>query len=271
MKNLDPLSVDFATRYPDAFARVLGRGDAAEMAQIIARLPAASRAGIVARLPVARIEFLLQSDIDDPAQWLSAAPFDDAVTLLSRMPQQRRLDIINAIADRDCRRRLLRHQRYPLHSVGALVRDVPLIISAGTKAVDAVAELRGLASDDQGPLVVVDAEGRYLGILDRWRLLLGNPPPGEVGDYVIDVAPLYPETPIVAAVHVDEWHRRNWLPVVDHRKRVIGGVSREMVFAAHKEVPDDAIGGGLLLELLAGVVRPLAALIENSLATRDRS
>ena len=269
MADLDPLSLDFASRYPDAFARVLGRGEAKECAEIVEHLPDRQKAAIVARLPVAQIEELLGAEPQAPVEWLADAPFDDAVTLLSRIPRARRLDLINAVSDAGRRRDLLRHQQYPVHSVGALVRDVPMRISAQTNAADALAELRELESDDPGPLVVVDADGRYRGIVDRWRLLMGNPPAGTVDDYVIDVKPLRPETPIAVAATSEEWHTRNWLPVIDHKQRVLGGVSRASVFTAQQgRISGTGGRSDLLLEVLDDLASAFGTLLDRVLAPR---
>ena len=77
MTRIDPLSLDFAIRHPESFARVLGRGDARECDRIIESLPGEHKAAIVARLPATRIQQLLNSGRDRPAEWLAEAPFDE--------------------------------------------------------------------------------------------------------------------------------------------------------------------------------------------------
>lgn len=272
MADLDPLSLEFARRFPDSFARVLGRATAEDAALLIDRLPDSLKAGIVARLPAGRIARLLQSPGQSPVRWLSDAPFDDAVMLLSRMPRERRLELVNAVPDRKLRRQLLRSQQYPSHSVGALVRDLPLRIRADIRAEDALAELRELDTEDPGPLIIVDAGGHYMGMVDRWRLLMGNPPDGVIGDFSIDVAPLRPETPIEIAARSDAWNSRNWLPVVDHQRRVLGAVARARVLASlSRESGPGRLGSDVLANLLGNLAPVLGGVVETVLTGRDRT
>ncbi len=270
MAEIDPLSLDFAIRHPDSFARILARGDAEESVRVLESLPAARKAAIIARLPASRIAQLLESDAYSPAEWLVDAPFDDAVNLLSRIPRERRLALVNSLTDRERRRQLLRHQQYPTHSIGALVGDIPMRISADSLAADVQAELRELDAEDPGPLVVVDADGRFMGVLDRWRLLAGNPPAGHVKDYLIEVRAVHPETPIASVATNEDWHTRNWLPVVDHRQRVLGGVSRARVFRAASEHSVQARrASDVVFDLLIDLVYVLDEVLEKAL-TRKR-
>lgn len=267
--DIDPLSLDFATRYPDSFSRVLGRGGVDECTQVIESLPDDLKAGIAARLPATHVRHLLASTSEDPSQWLKEAPFDDAINFLSRIPRDRRLSIVNAVSDRNRQRQLLRHQQYPTHSVGALVGDIPMRISAETPAEDALAELRKFDDEDPGPLIVVDTDGQYVGVLDRWRLLMDSPPIGHVSDYVIDVRPVRPETPIGSAAMIADWHTRNWLPVVDHRRRPLGAVSRARLFrAATSHSGESRPAGDLFVGLLIDLVYVLQSVLDKGLSRR---
>lgn len=255
MDDIDRLSLDFAIRHPDSFARILGRGEFDECERILESLPRDRKAAIVARLPVTHIRQLLGSERHRPADWLVDAPFDDAVTLLSRIPRERRLALVNSLDDRERRRQLLRNQQYPVHSVGALVGDIPLRVAAESPAAEVLTELRGLDLDAQGPVVIVDSDGHYLGMLDRWRLLLRSPHSGSVKDYLVLVKALRPETPVTAVAMNDEWHTRNWLPVIDYQNRVLGAVSREKVLrAAGVHLQSEQRGVDIILDLLADLV-----------------
>ena len=264
MTDIDPLSLDFAVRHPDSFARVLGRGSVEEAEQVVDQLPAPRRASIVARLPGPHVRRLLESDAHRPAEWLTAAPFDDAISLLSRIPRERRLALVNSLGDRDRKRQLLRHQQYPSHSVGALVGDVPLRLNAETAAAEVLAELRTLGSKDPGPVVIVDADGRYVGVLDQWQLLMKHPPAGQVRDYAIAIRAVRPESSVTAVALDEQWHTRNWLPVVDHRQRVLGSVSREKIVHAAEAVSGGELrDGDILLDLMADLVYMLGAAFDR--------
>lgn len=268
MADIDPLNLDFAKRHPDTFATVLGRAEAEEIDKVVLALPVNLRAAVAARLPSVHVARLLQGDDNDAAEWLARAEFEDAVGLLSRLPRERRLALVNALENPDRKRRLLRLQQYPGHSVGALVGDVPMRIGANADAGDVLAELRTIELDDPGPLVVVDKSGRYVGIVDRWRLLMANPPTGTVRDYVADVAALRPETPIEVAAELPDWHTRNWLPVVDHEQYVLGGVSRARVFTALRDHDGKRRHGGVFGELFADLAHLFGAALDAMLAGR---
>lgn len=270
MDDIDRLSLDFAIRHPDSFARILGRGEIDEAGRILERLPAARKAAIAARLPATHIRQLLDSEGHRPSDWLVDAPFNDAVTLLSRIPRDRRLALVNSLHDRDRQRQLLRSQQYPAHSVGALVADIPLRVGVESPAAEVLAELRKPELETQGPVVIVDNDGHYLGVLDRWRLLLQISPSGSVKDYLIAVKGLRPETPVIAVAMDDEWQTRNWLPVIDHRRRVLGAVSREKVLrAAGAHSGSAERGGDILLDLLTDLVYLCEALLLKIFSRKD--
>ena len=270
MDEIDRLSLDFAARHPDSFARILGRGAFDECEAVIESLPADRKAAIVARLPAARIRQLLDSERHVTTDWLTDAPFDDAATLLSRISREKRLALVNSLGDRDRQRQLLRHLQYPAHTVGALVVDIPLRLSAESLAKDVVDDLRELGTDAEGPVVIVDAEGHYIGVLDRLQLLLRSPPTGQVDDYRVAVKAIRPETPVSAVAMIDAWHTRSWLPVVDHQNRVLGAVSREKVLRAVGSHPGSPTGGGdILLDLLADVVYLSEAVLLKALSRID--
>ena len=270
MSDIDRLSLDFAARHPDSFARILGRGDFEDCERVIDSLPAERKAAIVARLPAARISQVLASERQNPGDWLVEAPFDEAVTLLSRIPRDKRLALVNGLQDRERQRQLLRNQQYPAHSVGALAGDIALRVVAATPASEVLAEIRDLDLDAQGPIVVVDAAGHYLGALDRWRLALRAPAAGIAEDYLVPLKAVRPETSVTAIVMKDEWNTRNWLPVIDHRRRVLGAVSREKVFRAADALSGSEPGGGdILLGLLADLVHFCDEVLERAFLRKD--
>ena len=82
MDDIDRLSLDFAIRHPDSFARILGRGEFDESERVLERLPGDRKAAIAARLPATHIRQLLNSERQRPADWLVDAPFDDAIDVL---------------------------------------------------------------------------------------------------------------------------------------------------------------------------------------------
>lgn len=232
MSDVDALNADFARKHPDAFANVLVRGEEAEINTILNRLPPAVAVMVASRLPMSRMSELLRDHEDAVASWLADAPVNDAITLLGRIPRERCLALVNSLADRERRRRFLQYLQYPSHSVGALVTDVPLKFAADTPAEKVLADLREIDTDTTGPAVVILSEGRYLGLLDIWKLYAGEAVSGPIRNYLTAAPPLYAETPVASAIADPGWYSYNWLPVIDHEERVLGGVSRARLFSA---------------------------------------
>ncbi|MDX1517611.1 MAG: hypothetical protein R3288_12280 [Woeseiaceae bacterium] len=269
MADTDVLNADFARKYPDKFARLLGRGDGTEISQVLKKLPRPVAASVVARLPASRIDLLLGAGESDAAQWLADAQFNDAVALLSRIPRERSLVLVNSLKHRERRRRLLQYLKYPAHSVGALVTDAPVRIGSNDAVDDVLKELRTFDRDEPRPVVVAAPDGTYFGMLDPWRLLTGEAPHGTVADFVAKVPAIYPETSLAAAVKDPGWSDHSWLPVIDHERRILGGVSRSSVFTAATKIAHDARPGRDVLSVLVGdVVHLFGELLTRSLAKR---
>lgn len=269
MADTDLLNADFARKHPGKFARLLGRGDTADIVRVLKKLPRAVAASIVARLPASRIDLLVGTGESGVGHWLADAPFDDAVALLSRIPRERCLVLVNSLQARERQRRLLQYLKYPPHSVGALVTDAPFRVSADTDVADVLAELRTFERDRPQPVVVASADGKYFGMLDAWRLLTGDSVHGPVAEFVVHVPAIYPETSLAAAVQDPGWNAHSWLPVVDHERRLLGGVSRAHLLAAASKYAHNARPSRDILSVLIGdVVHLFGELLTRSLSRR---
>lgn len=272
MSDVDALTADFSAKHPDAFVRILGRGSTDDIANLLIKLPAALRASIVARLPGSRIVQLIDLDEDKTRQWIVDAPIDQAVTLLSRIPRERRLSLVNSLADRKRRLRLLRLLQYPDHSVGALVGEVLYRINVDAQAADVLSDLRAGRAEEPWRIVAVDSNDRFAGGVDLWRLVASDKLVGPIRDYMLDVPSILPETPIESAVHREDWLTHNWLPVVDHRRQVLGGVSRAKLFgAAGRDTMDRSGADPAFSGLMSELVYVLAALLDGVLSRRHTS
>jgi len=268
MSDADPLSLEFARKHPDAFAKVLSRGGISDIEEVLGQLPPAIAASAAARLSVRTLNALLAGGAGHPDEWLPAASFDDAVALLGRLPRERCLALVNGLQNKTLQRKLLQFLNYPAHSIGALVSDTLLRIPADMPIVDVLVELRALDEPQAPPVVVLDGHERYLGVLSLWHLFVRDPPAGHARDYVVAATPLRPETPLSSAVIAGPWESRDWLPVVDHERRVLGCVYRQRMidtFASKteaapvlQETVSDLVTQLLrvLSELLAGVLAP---------------
>lgn len=268
---VDVLHVDFARSDPDAFARILARGDIDEINSVLQRLSATVAASVVSRLPVPLIEGLLDCNEDAVKTWLCDTPIDTAIALLSQIPREISLALVNSLGDRVRRRRFLQYLHYPAHSVGALVTDVPLEFQAEMPAKAALVELRKLGGEDPGPVVVVLADASYLGLLDKWKLLTNHPVTGPIRNYVLVAPPLHAETPVASAISDPSWHEHNWLPVVDHERRILGGVSRARLFGAMGHGASEHARGSLFTLLLSEIPYVAGQLVSRAWVRRKAS
>ena len=270
MSKLDPISEDFANRHPDSFARVLARRGAPEVAALLNGMPSALAGSVASRLSAPKLAAILATGKVSPGLWLAEAGYDDVLKLLSHLPRDQCLTLVNSLENAERRRRLLRYLRYPAHSVGAVVTDVFARLDADTPAVDALAELRLLDSDRHGPVVVLEADGRYLGTLDLWRLLKRDPPAGPVRGYVLRTPVLHPEVSLAAAAGDPGWHGHNWMPALDHEGRLLGGVWRQRVLDAVAGDGHRVTGATDIVTSLSGdMFRVFGALLERVLARRE--
>jgi Mg/Co/Ni transporter MgtE len=270
MADADPVVADFAERFPDAFASALRQGSDEEISVIVHSLPPDAVASVVARLPAARLRVLLDSGEHSPTEWIENAPFDDAIMLLSRMRRERRIALIGSVRDRRLQRRLMRHQQYPRHSTGFYVEDVFLRIDIDTPPGAVLEELRHDERDDPPLMVVVDASGRYAGVLNPWHLMSDRLTSQRLADHLEYIQPIAPETPVTAAAEHEGWLEHNWLPVVDNKQRVLGALSRAAVLGAASRVsPSQQSTASLLLELVDGVTHTLGEMLEGLLGRRS--
>ena len=271
MSERDPLNADFASKHPDAFAKILGHGELAEIAMILESLPPTTAASIAARLPASRIRTLLASDDHTDARWLADAPLDDAKTLLSRIPRENSLALVNSIPSRERRRKLLQYLNYPAHSLGALVTDVAVRFSSEMPAADVVAELRNIDTGFPGLIAVVRPDGRYLGTLDLWALLVTSNPVGTIRNFSLPTPTMHPETSLITAVKDKYWHSNNWLPVVNHENHLLGAVSRASIFAATARPAERARPASDLFTLLAAdVIRLFGQILDRMIIRRSK-
>ncbi len=262
---MDMMTNDFARLHPDAFARVLLDATPAEITAMCNALPPATAAGVAARLPATVLGDMLNSGAIQPALWLGAGSTDDAIELLGRIPEERRLALVNGLPDRTRRRRLQQFLNYPPHSIGALASDSMLRFRQHTPIGDVLAELRRAPVAEQ-PAVVLDDASHYLGVLATWRMLTADPLVGEAGDYVITVEPMRPEVPLESAGRARPWRDHNWLPIVDHSQHVLGWVSRARMLENIDESDELSPASAPLIDLADAMFRVEADLLGNLIA-----
>jgi Mg/Co/Ni transporter MgtE len=227
MPGADRLTVDFARLDPVRFASIVARGTPEEMLEVLAGLPPQSAIAVAASLPGSRFPVVLKLDDARLRPWLEAADPETGIAFLARLSRDSGIALAESLQNRALKRQLLRALRYPPHCVGALIAAETVQVSQDAPVTDLLEELRGAAERRDMPMVVVDAQRRYLGKLDVWRLLLTARAGRRASDYLLQVAALRPETSVADARMAPQWRSHHWLPVVDYDGRVIGSVSRD--------------------------------------------
>lgn len=269
MNEVDPLLLDFAEADPAAFARVIAQGELDAAEELLSALPSAQAAAVACRMPAGRIPSLLALDAERSSSWLEAASFEDAVALLSQVPKLQRLSLVNGMHQRQRKRRLLQYLNYPAHSVGSLVDEPLVLLSEDTPIRDVFLELRGANEAEEQPAIVIDALGRYHGVLDLWHLAITERPEGTVKDFLVSLPSLRAELSIEDAARLPEWASRTWMPVVDHEDHVMGWVSRARLFARAEEGEASLHAAReSLLDLVSQMIRVMSDLLGRLLAPR---
>lgn len=235
MDTPNPLRIAFASNHPQEFAAFVATRPADELRVALSGLPAAAGAAVIAKLPHSQSVALLGSQSDQVvSSWLARAALDDALTLLLHLEEGRRETVLAGLEDRRLRRTLERLVVYPRRTVGALVDPTVVRIAADTQLKDAIATLRG-GGKAPGWIWIVDADGRYRGLLDSGKALLAGTDRYRVGELAMSLQPLRAETALAVACNAEEWLKHPELPVVDHRQHLLGALSRERLVAALRE------------------------------------
>lgn len=227
MDTPNPLRVAFARNHPDELAAFLAGQSLDELLEALHGLPADVGAGVIAKLPHSVAVRLLAGQEDAVvSSWLSRAAVDDALTLVLHLEPKRRERILATLPIRHMRRTLERLVVYPKKTVGALVDPGVVRVSAATRLQEAIAVLRADAGGEREWIWIVDAESRYVGLLDLGRALLASSENPAVGELAVRLEALRAETTLLAARDVDEWLKHPELPVVDHQNHLLGALSR---------------------------------------------
>lgn len=271
MSELDQLTLTYARSFPDEFAVEASSAPRAELLSLLRSLPTELAVAIIARLSVNAFRDVCTELKTQLGGWLNGAGFDDNVALLIRLPRKEQSALVAAVTDHGLRRRLRQFLNFPAHSVGSLAIELPMRVSAETPLTEVLQELKSLGGRSETPVVVIGSQGEYSGVLDVWRLLTRDTDAGRVRDFNRWVNPVLPELSLKNARTLPQWLQHNWLPVVDHEKRVLGFVRREQILGMREfEVSDAEIVGESIQELGVRYVVVLAQLLERVLGSAGK-
>jgi len=241
MSETNRLTQDFAKRFPQAFADLLTHADEDDAREVLEALPAANVMAVLARLPSGRLSAIAVDTFIAASARLRADSIDDTATFLAHQPLAQRADLIGKVTDRSLHRKLQQRLNFSSHTVGALTTDPTDIVSADTPLEDVLSVLRSVRDRREVQIVLVDTEGRYVGVLDPWKILGIERAEGAVRRFVSKRPALAAEVSIAAAHESGQWLRASWLPVVDYDNRVLGVVNRADVLNRSERADDPAV------------------------------
>jgi Mg/Co/Ni transporter MgtE len=222
----DPLLLEFARSRPDEFASVMANADLRQLAEVIESLPAASAAKVATRLPSWQLTGLLGALAPEPiCRMLISAPMDDAVAIVSHLQESRYPAILEACPDSQ-RLSLRQLFDYPSHSLASMATTRFIRIGAGTTCGEFSRQLSYSGDTRPRPVLVVDEQGKYLGMLNLQVAFSLKNRAKPVEEVITHVEPLSGLTSAESALGSRLWTRYNELPVVDGRHRLLGVVSR---------------------------------------------
>lgn len=225
----DHLLLQFAAEKPEEMAALLTSHELPELAALIESLPLATAAGLMACLSSWQLTGLLRTL--EPAlvgRLLLIAQGNDAITLASHLQESRYSVVLATVPPRQ-RRPLYELLEFPTHSVASLVTKEFIRVSETTICGDFCEQLSANTDTTPRTVLVVDDEGKYLGILSLQAVIARKNRPLRVGDIADSVEALNGFTNVRTALSARQWMQYSELPVVDGRHRVIGVVSRATV------------------------------------------
>ncbi len=271
MAEPSPLTVAFAREHPDELAGHLAARDYDTLIRTLNGLPADAGAAVIARLPHPLAVKLLATQSDEAvSRWLAQATLDDALALLLHLDEDRRLGVLGALPIRHMRRTLERLVVYPQRTVGALVDPTAARLTETTPLQEAIELLRAGDYGHLDRVWIVDAEGRYRGLLGLSQALLARSGHRPVGELAVHLEPLRAETGLIAARDAQEWLEHPELPVVDHMGHLLGALSRARLAAAlQAEHPQQHGILGSLAALTEQYFRVMRACLGDLLGMRN--
>ena len=246
----------FASEDPERFARLLEASeDTEEMLSILEDIDTGLECEVVARLSP-ELANRLVNGLDDGLliAWLETGSVEAGQRLLSMVGPNRSNRLVEGIGDRRRRRLLRQLTGYAAGTIGQHTRfrlqrfreDVPLE--------QVKAELQRHKEPFEGPVVIERRDRTVMGVLDFAAMARNSSEKALAADVCIRVQPLYADSPLPHLSSLSkfaDWEKATSLPVVDHRKRLVGYVTR----ATLEKATDSEHEGSLFLSTLIELVK----------------
>jgi|GEM_PF-3916107 len=230
------LSVEYAEQFPEQFALELKGFSAHDTADVLNTLPDRNVLAVMTHLESSQLEGIVTGNLLTTEHLFAESTLDQASVLLARLPKDLALALVDSVADKSKQRELRRYLNYPAHSVGAIVSKPTLQYKNTDLVSSVIGDLAKLEDQAEPAILVVDAGGKYLGVLETWRLFPAMAASISVAGLVSEVEPLLAEIDRNTAVSNPLWQSRSWLPVVDYQHRLIGICRQAQLIPEHSLV-----------------------------------
>jgi magnesium transporter len=262
----DPLVLRFAGDRPDEAAALLADSELGELAELIEDFPDGTAASVASRLPSWQLTGVLgQLAPEKLSRMIVAAPTDEAVAIISHLNESRYEALMTACPPEQ-QKALQRLLEFPPHSLAALATTQFIRVIAETPCGAFAEQLANSPRPQAGPVLAVDAQGVYLGMVDLQAVFARRNRTRAVGEIAIAVEPLNGLTEASTALTSRQWTRHTELPVVDIQHRLLGIVSHAAVRrVAGDDSPMSFTAEKIFSELATGYLNICARVLESAI------
>ncbi len=236
---------------PQNAADILEALDEAAAADLLSGLAVAEAADVLEEMRTeAAVEVLEEIDPASAARLIEALPPEEAADILGELDPDLQSQVLAAISDQaeqDVRELLA----YPPDSAGGLMRTNVAALPVGMSSGEAIEALRRLHESLGGLsyVYVTDDERRLRGVISFRDLVFARPGTGLDEVMVHDPVAVRPETDREEVAELIQRYSLLAIPVVDHRRRLIGMVDiDEALEAVQQEATEDIavmVGAGM--------------------------
>ncbi|MEQ8691702.1 MAG: CBS domain-containing protein [Pseudomonadales bacterium] len=269
--SVSELGLRFAQIDPERVARVLEKAaDPQEAVEFLTQLPEDVAVEVVARLAVARADRIV--NLIPHAQlgaWLDAAPTDTSIRVVTRLSTIQATEAIDAMASSEQQRLLRRTLAYATDSVGMVLNTDVWAIHENVTVNEVIAELRRRPANGS-PLFSLNNADEVVGVIQLEHLIRDETGAGLARDYSVPVNPVLVESPMHAVLERLTQGDLHALPVVDHKGRLQGYVTRSTLVNACADQGEVAGGVSVLIDLAVHLISVLSEML-TVLFARDRT
>jgi magnesium transporter len=214
----------FAQEHPNDFARLLDRGDVAEVAPLLVEMDRPSAGRLLSRMNATRAgEVLTEIERDDAAELLAEVGPSRAALILSHVDAAKRRALLAEMKGRSAEavRRLLVHTA---RTAGSVMDAMVLSIANDATAAEALQHAKQYAANALFYLYVVDRAGLLVGVVTLAELLGANPD-ATVQSLMTDRPDaIGSRASLLAIAAHPAWRDHHALPVVDDDGVFLGAI-----------------------------------------------